>query len=487
MSSGETRTTRIASTALDGSALKAILTPKFAAPAVSIIASLLAVSSLLDDRGDQFALVVAQSASVLWLAQLGWSQTRGWATATVLVAVAWIPILLISSWIYVIDRGLLDVGSLTQALALIELSLLALIGGVLAVRRRTTSQPPPTIEQVPSVVAPRWLIGWSLLGVAGLAVVLGSAGGPASYVHNFNHGIALTQGKVYFIVAANALLFAAQLVVYLRWSRGLNVDRRAVGGFVVAMALVAVLGARELLVIALAQTVLFYCLTRPRRHLRAIAIACVVAAAVITLVVGAVRRYSNYQAAHPGTRVGLARYLWSIAPGEVPQAYAQNYADGVRLTALSRATVPRYADYEYGKELLRLLVQPLPSGIRPEVRPSPPLKAALYPGGGVYAQPLQVVSYLQFGVPGVVLVFLGLGAALTKLDGFIARLRRARPSTLVLLTGTMIEILAVMRGASAPSVGYAIASLALMYVVSRTTEQPLTNSQPRSSGGDDDA
>jgi hypothetical protein len=51
----------------------------------------------------------------------------------------------------------------------------------------------------------------------------------------------------------------------------------------------------------------------------------------------------------------------------------------------------------------------------------------------------------------------------------------------------MIEILAVMRGASAPSVGYAIASLALMYVVSRTTEQPLTNSQPRSSGGDDAA
>jgi hypothetical protein len=444
-------------------------------PAISIAASVLAASSALSDRATQFSLVIAQTASVLWLGRLGWSRVRGWATATVFVSAAWVPTLLISSWIYVIDPSLLDVGSPTQALALVELSLLALIAGFALWRRRRPFAPSSHVELVPRRPSRRAVVNWAIIGVSGLAIVLAEAGGPTHYLRNFNHGGSLTQGRVYFIVLAQALLFTAQVVLFLRWSRHQRVDRSVVAGLIAATVLVGILGSRLLLVLAFVQIALFYGLIRPRRPLGVLAPAVVVAAVLITLVVGAARRYSNYHAQHPGNKIGLVQYLWSVAPGEIPVAFANNYADGVRLIALSRATVPRYAGYEYGKELLRLLLQPLPHGIRPTVNLAPGLKEALYPGNGdsVYAQPLQVVSYLQFGIPGVAVAFLLLGLGLAELDFRLASIRRARPSTLVLLTGIIVEVLATVRGASAPSVGFSLASLALMYVVARSTERPI--------------
>ncbi|MGI8802553.1 MAG: hypothetical protein ACR2KV_10320 [Solirubrobacteraceae bacterium] len=444
----------------------------YLAPAIGLGGPVLAGTSLLGDRPAQYALVIAQTASLVWLARLGWSRTRSWATAAVFVAAAWVPTFLVASWIYAIDPSLLDVAAPTASLALVDLSLLALIAGFLLWPRRASSAGAAHVEVAPAQPDRRTMVAWSITGLAGLAVVFQAAGGPLNYLRNINHEGSLTQGKTYFVVLALAFLYVAQLVVYLRWSRGLRMNAAAAAGLLAAMVLVGVLGTRLVLAVALAQMILFHSLTRPRLRLRVLALPVLAAALVITLVVGAVKRYSSYQSSHPHTT--LVHYLTAVAPGQIPVAFANNYADGVRLMALSVVTVPRHADYEYGKEALRLLIQPLPHSLRPVIEPAPGLKAALYPGGGyVYAQPVQVVSYLQFGLPGVVLAFVLLGVLVAEFDFRLAVLRRIRPSTLVLITAVIVEVLATLRGASSPSDAFAVSTLLVMYAVSRTSERLL--------------
>lgn len=447
-----------------------LMNARWIPPAISVLATVLAAPGWAGDRGSQILLAVAQTASLIWLAQLAWSGSRGWACAGVIVVAAWVPTFLVASWIYAVNPSLLDIGPPTQALAIVELSLLALIAGFVLRRCQPGPPGPEYIELHPAAPRPGRLVGWSIAGLIGLATVLIASGGPIHYVQNLNRSGSLTEGRAYFIVLALAIPFAAAAVICMRWSRDLSTGWLAAAGLVVGLGLVAVLGARLLIALTPVQLALFYALTRRRARVRTLLPAVILAGIALILGAGAVKRFTAYHELHP--RVSLGRYIWSVAPAEVPTAYADNYADGVRLMALSRATVPRRADYEYGKELLRLLLQPLPSGVRPAITPAPGLKAALYPPGGyVYAQPLQAVSYIQFGIPGVVVVFALLGALIAEVDVRLGRLLRVRPSSLMLLTAGIADLPVVLRGSSTPSVAFSMASLVLIFLVARTSER----------------
>ena len=61
----------------------------------------------------------------------------------------------------------------------------------------------------------------------------------------------------------------------------------------------------------------------------------------------------------------LVSYLVDDAPRELVSAYANNYADGTRLVAVARLTVPRFGDFERGRLLVRYALQPIPRSLRP--------------------------------------------------------------------------------------------------------------------------
>jgi hypothetical protein len=434
-----------------------------------------AVTALIgDERPTMFSLVICQTFSVIWLGRLTWSRTRQWATVGVLIASAWTLTFLASSWIYSISPGLLDVGRPTQALAIVELSLLCLIGGM-ALSPRSLSEPGPAYVRVmPTTLRPRILALWCLAGLLALAVFLQSSGGVVHYLKNLSREGSLGRGKTYFEILALALLFAAQAVVCARWSLGRRLRAPHLAAATLAVGLVALLGARLFIAVALVELALFYGLVRRRPPLRHFVPALLVTVVVVIFGGGAVKRYSNYQSLHPGVHTTFGHYLHTAAVQELTSAYANNYADGVRLIALGRVTVPAYAEPELGKEFLRLLLQPIPYPWRPNVSTAPAIRAAFYPSPSyAYAQPLQLVSYLQFSLPGVVLAFFLVGAAIAELDRQLAQRGAFRLSTLLALLGLAVDLPVFLRGASGPADALAALTLLLLWLVVRTSEQPV--------------
>jgi hypothetical protein len=109
-----------------------------------------------------------------------------------------------------------------------------------------------------------------------------------------------------------------------------------------------------------------------------------------------------------------------------------NYADTVRSSIIVRQVVPAHAAYEYGKEFLRLLLQPIPGGIRPQIAQAPALRAAFTSGhDNGSSLPLPVEGYIEFGLPGDIVFCLMLGLAVGLVD---RRGGRARDVGVVLAT-----------------------------------------------------
>lgn len=450
-------------------------------PGLVLVSGVTATATALfgAERPTMFALVVSQTLSVTWLGRLTWSTTRQWATVGMIVAAAWTLTFLASSWIYAISPGLLDVGRPTQAMAIVELSLLCLIGG-LALSPQSPPPPGPAYVQVlATTLRPRILALWCLLGLGALAVFFHSSGGVVHYLRQLSNEGGLSRGKTYFEVLALALLFAAQVVVCARWSSGERLKAPEMAVAILGLALVALLGARLFIAIALVELALFYALVRRRPPLRYLVPALLITAVLVIFGLGAIKRYSNYQVAHPGAHTTFGDYLRTAAAHELTTAYANNYADGVRLIALGRITVPAYAQPEFGKEFLRLLLQPIPYPWRPNVSTAPAIKAAFYPSTTTaYAQPLQLVSYLQFSLPGVILAFFLLGAAIAALDRALARHRLVRMSTLLALLALTVDVAAFLRDALGSADAVAALALLLLWLVARTSEAPLPEPRP---------
>jgi len=426
-------------------------------------------------------LAVLQTALVAWLATLGWTSERTWARAGVIVAAAWIPTFLISSWIYAVNPSLLDIGPPNRALATVDLSLVCFIAGYAGLLRGAgggRDEPArgataPYVQMREVRLSRRWVITWVAVGCLGFCLIFAVTGGPVHFIRNVSKEGSLTRGRTYFIAAALALVFIAQVAACARWARGAALSRWLIAGLAGALLLVATLGARELLAVPLVELALYYGLVRRRLSVRVGLPLLLAGALVIVVGLGMVKRYGNYVQTHPGTHVGRLEFLYTKGPSDFISSYASNSADGVRLIALGERTVPRYAPPEYGKEALRLLLQPLPSGIRPLVPTAPAIEAAIYPSPlYAYAQPLQLVSYLQFLYPGVVVAFLILGAATAKLEQSLAAPGAVRrPSTLLLLVALTVQVPAVLRSASAAAIAVTVIQVLGVWAVARTSER----------------
>jgi hypothetical protein len=405
----------------------------------------------LSSTGRPFAiaLVAAQTLGVLWLGRLGYRNGGRWATATFIAAVSWVALFLMPCWIYAIDPGLLKTApSPSQAIAIVDLSLFALIGGIIVARARWGARTPPELVQVtdPREPSTRALVGWGVLGVACLAVLVARNGGPVAYVTSQYRSGQLNSGLMYFIWGVLFLRYAPLAAVASRWARTLPAGRWLIAYLTIGSAIVVVMGARAFLAGAAIQVLLTATLVRRHLRLRSVAAPALVCGLLLVFGLGAVKFYQAYRATHPSHPLGLASYMVDVAPGKAVDDYANNYASGVSLIAQARRIVPAQADYEYGKVILRLALKPLPHPIRPAVREARAIRDAFDPNGGyTNAVPLQAISYLQFGLPGVAIVFVAFGALLAWVD---RRLATPRQSLTALLptVALAVEIPIVLRG-----------------------------------------
>jgi hypothetical protein len=481
-------TPRRRSTATLRNACSSSLTTTLALIASACGAGAAALAATGHDHAGTYMLAGLETVLVAWLAALGWTAERTWARAGVIAAAAWVPTFLIASWAYAINPSLLDVGPPNRPIATVDLSLVCFIAGYASLLRRPGGtrnaqdlEVTETYVRVEQVTLSRiWAIAWVAIGCLGFCVIFVVTGGPVHFIRNVSSEGSLTRGRTYFVAAALALVFIAQVAACAKWSRGDVLPRRLIAGLVAALLLSATLGARELLAVPLVELALYYGLVRRRLRVRAGLPLLLAGALVIVVGVGMVKRYGNYVHTHPGVPVSRLEFLFTKGPGDFVSSYVSNTADGVRLIALGERTVPRYAAPEYGKEALRLLLQPLPSGIRPEVSTAPAIEAAIYPSStDSYAQPLQLVSYLQFVYPGVVVAFLILGAVTAMLDHRLAAgSAPRRPSTLLLLVALTVEVPALLRSASAGAVAVELIEVVGLWAVARSSERLVEHRRP---------
>lgn len=440
-----------------------------------------------------YVLTAAQTALVGALIAISWSREHGWAQAGVVAAGAWTLLFLIPSWIFAGDPTLLAVGSRNGAIGTVDLSLLCFIVGYGAwqfLAQRSSGSPGSTPGHATSALSAgrrttvldrRLLTGWLVLGAGGFIVLFATTGGPLHFIENLSNEGAMTRGRTYFIFAGMALVWVPQAVICARWLDGGKAGWRLLLAFALALGLTATLGARELLAVPLVELALFYGTVRRRVSGARMMLIIAAAAFVIVFVVGMVKRYGNYVAQHPTTHISRLEFMFTKGPADFAHSYAINTADGVSLIALGEHIVPAHAPPELGKEFLRLGLQVIPSSMRPALATAPAIKRAIYPSTiDVYAQPLQLVAYLQFELPGVIAAFLIAGAAASQIDRLLLRSAQYRLSTLLLLVALATAVSMMLRNAAAPGTADTMIQVAGIWAVARTAERSRARWQSRS-------
>lgn len=417
-----------------------LVTALLCAAAAGLAAALCGSST----HGAAVALAAAQTIGVGLLFALGYGERRRWASATCVTAVAWGALFLIPSWVYAIDPGQLEfVRHPAPGIAITDISLFALLGGLLAVRPRRPTEPAEPLIVVDRIgLDSRRLTGWAVLGVLSLIAFFAKAGGPVYYLHHLNASATLTAGLFYFVWGTFALKYLVLLLTVREWADGRPISRRLLAAWVAVLVVLGATGNRSFIAIALVEAVIAFSLVRRPVGTRRLAAGTLIGAVVLVFGIGTVKRYENYKTV-PGHHQSFGHYVVHTAPGEVVQAYVSNYVDTQELISLARAVVPRYAHYEHGVALLALLVKPIPHSLRPGIHHQPAIQRVFYPlKTSSYAIPLAAIAYMQFGIPGVVVAFLLLGAGLAGLDGVLARGRLSLSGLLTAVAAaTMIPFL----------------------------------------------
>jgi len=405
-------------------------------------------ATTLPARVTATALCVAQTIGVVWLMRLGTGGSRAWATARFTTAAAWLPLFLVPCWIYTIDPTLLKTTStLDQPIAITTLSLFAMIAGSLTLRATVPSrQSSSTLSTDHLEVSVRSIVLWFVFGLLCLALLMAVNGGPVAYVTNLDKSAQLNRGLLYLIWAILFLRFAPLAALATRWGSGRAAGPFLIATFVAGSSVMLVTGARAYLAVAAAQLLLLFVLLRRPIPLRRVVPIALVSGFLIIFGIGAVKRFQSYQLTHPRTSVTLPTYLVEIAPREMVDAYVNNYVDGVSLIGTVRRIVPAHANYEYGKAVLRLFAKIVPRPLRPAVTTAPAIKRELEPSSAyVYAIPLQATAYLQFGLPGVVMVFLLVGALVATIDRRLQRQEQISVQAVLVLVTLAVQIPILLR------------------------------------------
>ncbi len=367
-------------------------------------------------------------ASGAWLGLDGLREDRPGPRARLVMAVAVVLLASLPAFLLAADNGLWNgrpIPNLTGGLVLWSAGIAAVALGsrLAAVRfRRAAPKIGPAIHRTQTLVSaePRRrsrLAALSALVLVCFAAFVAKVGGPVSYIKNLDNSGAYTYGLTYLIWGISFAKFGTFLYLSENWAHRRRPSNRLLAATALSLLLLLFIGSRLLVIVALIQLVLLYGAVRPSgRRFRLLIALAAVAGTLVFVVVGELRRWegvSHHQS--------FPSYLIDTGLPDLPRTYVNNYADAARLSVIARNTVPRHAPYEYGKEFLRILLQPLPSEIRPKVGLAPALTAAFTSGNhNGDALPVPVEGYIEYGMIGAILFSLALGIGVGLVDRFSA-------------------------------------------------------------------
>ena len=424
-----------------------------------------------EPRTASIAFAVAQTAIVASLILRALRERRGWRGAQFVVAVSLLLLFTVPCWLYALDPTLLDRGSPARATLIVNI---ALYGYALGLLVRAPTGPPQRglLTARPAEPRTRGLTIWWLLGCGALATLLLRHGSPLEYLSHLDQSAALNLGAFHLVALAFTMRFSVLAWAAARWSRGEPMPWPVIALAAAGTALIALLGARLFLVVALADFLLLYALLRRPLRLRAVAPYVVIAGIVIVFGAGTVKRYQSYRTTHVQAPVGFVEYATTVAPGEFATAYANNYVDTVRLVATADELVPDRAAYEYARPLLELAVKPLPRPIRPTLERQRLLQETFTPNQDyAYAMPLIATALLAGGVLVVVLASVLIGWLVAVLEARLSRdgLSVAALCTLVV---AVVSVPGILRSGVPAGVTLFLVDVVGMWVVARTGLRP---------------
>jgi O-antigen polysaccharide polymerase Wzy len=450
------------------SARRQALPRTLAALAAASGAVALVLALALPGTAAAYAAASAQTIGVAWLAARGLASPRGWMTATSVTAAAWVVLFVVPSWIYAIDPEVLLVDGGSEALLVVNVSLYALLlgwelpmwndGDRVAARIRVTLRP----LQVSLVRVSVCFV----VSAACLIVLFAVNEGPVNYLWNLDQSAQQTAGLTYLFWGILGAKFATFTYVAVKWARDEPLERLSIALLVGAFVLVALQGSRGPVVIGLVELALIRVLVWRKIRIRALAAAIAAVLIVVVFGFGSIKRYQGYDAAHPREHIGYTDYVVNVAPGDSVSAYVTNYADQLRLIAITLDVVPEQASYERGRIFERLVLQPIPRPFRPDVPRDPDLAEKLYPTPSLaYAIPLQADAYIQFGTVGVVLCFVLLGAGLRALDRWFGSEESWPTRRLLGAIGVVVAIPLVIRSGLQGGVIFGLLEIVGFWVV----------------------
>jgi hypothetical protein len=434
-------------------------------------AALTAAALTLADQAAGLLMSAAQTAVLGSLFVRAVRGRRGWRSAELVVATAWSVLFTVPCWLYAIDPDLLDIGTPARATLIVNIALYAYLLGLML---RSPTGPPVDgpISVSPMRPQERILIAWWLFGFAALAAVLLRHGDPLDYLTHLDRSAALNLGAFYLVAMALVMRFAALAWAAGSWSCGQRLDRRAVALAVAGTVLIGLTGGRLFVAVALADFLLLYVLLRRPIRLRRVVPYVLAIGILIVFGIGTLKRHQGYNATHPAAEVGLLRYATHQAPSEFASAYANNYADGVRLVAIADHLVPRAADWEGGRALVEMALKPLPRSIRPALDRQDVLQQAFNPTEEyAYAMPLIATAFLAGGLLVVFSVSLITGALVGWLDRRLASDTLSARSAAVLVVA-IVSFPSVMRSGIPAGVVLLLVDVVGIWVVARTGLRP---------------
>lgn len=392
-------------------------------------------------------LACTTAASAAWIGAIAVAGDRRGPRARLVMALALSLLGALPALLLAFDHALwigpprlrgLDAGLVLWSIAIAAIA----VGVRLTGPRRTPRL--VTQEIVPATPRPqRWpLIALVALVIVSLVAFVHEVGGPIAYLRHLNESAAANAGLTYLIWGISFSKYIGFAYLGECWAAARRPSRAIGAGVVVAFVLLLFLGDRLLLLVALIQILLLRAALRPiSRRFKLVAVGVAVFGAVAFLLIGEFRRWENV----PSPRPSFTSYFVHVSLPGLPRTVVNNYADTVRSSVVVRQVVPVHAGYEDGKELLRILLQPLPGSIRPTVSLAPALTAAFTSGHkNGNALPLPVVGYIQFGLAGAVLFCLVLGAMVGFVDRLGDRIRTVGELLAVIATSTGLVI--VFRG-----------------------------------------
>ncbi|MGO9972080.1 MAG: hypothetical protein ACLP01_04570 [Solirubrobacteraceae bacterium] len=376
-------------------------------------------------------LAGATLAAVVWIGWDALSSDRPGPRARLVMALALALLAALPASLLAADNGLWSgrFSGLTGGLTLWSIGIVSLAAGsrgAAFVRLPQRFAAAPVESGQLSAVVPSRQRGHHRPLIVGGIVLLSSCafvikvGGPIAYFKNLDNTASLDFGLTYLLWGISFAKFGAFSYLGEGWAHGRGATPRVVAAVGLALVLLLFIGSRLLLLVALIQLLVMYAALRPiSRRFRLALAATAVVGVVVFVFLGELRRWQSL----PHHR-SFPTYFVHVSLPELPRTYVNQYADAVRLSVIAREVVPRHAGYEYGKEFLRLLLQPIPGGLRPAVGMAPALTAVFTSGKkNGDALPIPVEGYIEFGLVGTVIFSALLGLFVGLIDRLGAAIR----------------------------------------------------------------